>query len=790
MAKKGEMGVRGLPALGDAIVIIVLGTLHTRGVNGKGVPRRKEEVKEKKEAYLARACVCVCSADNTSRLFMVVSRELSEAMHASSRPPRGTAVIPVPRCTAGIAPPHEAAQPVISSVGNRKLLFHNGRTASNSHLRIIKEMAPFNFRRGVVVPNDDAGWRVFSGFSIFPHPCIPALRHTHISSPSPALKTSMLRAAQNSLHSTPSSASPRALWASILTARADGYCASPLTASTAGTTVKPRQVFADALPFHAVSPTTALKLPASGSTPRSKKGRSSHSLYSPARKYGHFLSPIAIEVIYRGRGGEVVRLIASHKSNRVRFPAGTFSPVEIVVDFATGQRVFSGSSRFLHHASHLNRTAAKQGDLRWTSSYWLKAAGLGRGSEGRRRRSLRVSTPLSDGGPCRSLALRVIAQLVGSRHGAGPGRSKKTWKGSGTTCSNEPLCMNLEGFRETVEDQNQDGCTGNRILVSSTASPAVCHSSTSLGEVPFWLPISCHCHWTRSNTWLNLHVLEEIWRGSPRPKLGQLVIGDTDPSCPVQKKLRKRIELRLHHGSSETDLLTNSQCDNRTEYLPRRRHQGANPRLSDYKPLSYVYAVGHALQPLSRYNLSVQALGEFPYSWISPHASSPKNFHFHLGAVFPSPLCKFGEERRKRRVYLQETDRGGNILWRRASCFLPASCSQRMPPFCLDGPGRKECSGRVGRGGGGVITGNTYTHSLGERPVTDGVSHVLQLPFLNHTPIPPTRGRAVQAPRSSSCSLWCRSSSCWYYFPPPSLPPLLPQPLPTLHIDLLRSRTG
>ncbi|KAJ8894556.1 hypothetical protein PR048_007213 [Dryococelus australis] len=40
-----------------------------------------------------------------------------------------------------------------------------------------------------------------------------------------------------------------------------------------------------------------------------------------------------------------------------------------------------------------------------------------------------------------------------------------------------------------------------------------------------------------------------------------------------------------------TDLLTNSQCDNRTEHPPRRRHRGANPRPSDCRsatlPLSY-----------------------------------------------------------------------------------------------------------------------------------------------------------------------------------------------------------
>ncbi|KAJ8894962.1 hypothetical protein PR048_000270 [Dryococelus australis] len=43
--------------------------------------------------------------------------------------------------------------------------------------------------------------------------------------------------------------------------------------------------------------------------------------------------------------------------------------------------------------------------------------------------------------------------------------------------------------------------------------------------------------------------------------------------------------------SSETDLLTNSQCYTRTEDLPRRRYRGENPRPSDYMsaalPLSY-----------------------------------------------------------------------------------------------------------------------------------------------------------------------------------------------------------
>ncbi|KAJ8871686.1 hypothetical protein PR048_028013 [Dryococelus australis] len=50
-----------------------------------------------------------------------------------------------------------------------------------------------------IVPDDVAGWRAISGISRFPCPCIPALLHTHLASPSSALKTLMLRATQTSV---------------------------------------------------------------------------------------------------------------------------------------------------------------------------------------------------------------------------------------------------------------------------------------------------------------------------------------------------------------------------------------------------------------------------------------------------------------------------------------------------------------------------------------------------------------------------------------------------------------
>ncbi|KAJ8866660.1 hypothetical protein PR048_032521 [Dryococelus australis] len=47
-----------------------------------------------------------------------------------------------------------------------------------------------------ILPDGSAGRRVFSGISRFPRPCIPTLIHSHIISPTSALKTSLLRAAQ------------------------------------------------------------------------------------------------------------------------------------------------------------------------------------------------------------------------------------------------------------------------------------------------------------------------------------------------------------------------------------------------------------------------------------------------------------------------------------------------------------------------------------------------------------------------------------------------------------------
>ncbi|KAJ8870202.1 hypothetical protein PR048_029218 [Dryococelus australis] len=72
-----------------------------------------------------------------------------------------------------------------------------------NRVRFSGEVAP-GFSHARIVPDDASGKRVFSGFSCFPRPFIPALLHTHLSSLSSALKSSMLRATQISSIAHPS----------------------------------------------------------------------------------------------------------------------------------------------------------------------------------------------------------------------------------------------------------------------------------------------------------------------------------------------------------------------------------------------------------------------------------------------------------------------------------------------------------------------------------------------------------------------------------------------------------
>ncbi|KAJ8870634.1 hypothetical protein PR048_029657 [Dryococelus australis] len=68
--------------------------------------------------------------------------------------------------------------------------FHCSTTMSGWERQMYRLIA-LGFLHVGTVPDDVAGWQVFSGISHFPRPCILALLHTHFALPSSACKTSI-----------------------------------------------------------------------------------------------------------------------------------------------------------------------------------------------------------------------------------------------------------------------------------------------------------------------------------------------------------------------------------------------------------------------------------------------------------------------------------------------------------------------------------------------------------------------------------------------------------------------
>ncbi|KAJ8869377.1 hypothetical protein PR048_030953 [Dryococelus australis] len=84
---------------------------------------------------------------------------------------------------------------VFSSHRTQRPRWCGGQTTLGKPGSITGEVIP-GFLHVGIVPDDATGRRVFSGISRFPCPCIPAPLHTNLTSPSSALKTSMLEDAQ------------------------------------------------------------------------------------------------------------------------------------------------------------------------------------------------------------------------------------------------------------------------------------------------------------------------------------------------------------------------------------------------------------------------------------------------------------------------------------------------------------------------------------------------------------------------------------------------------------------
>ncbi|KAJ8866080.1 hypothetical protein PR048_033604 [Dryococelus australis] len=93
--------------------------------------------------------------------------------------------------TAAVRPcPHSAAPADVPETRRRTTRSPPRRTGFDSRAGHSRTLANV-----WIVPGDAAGRRVLSGISHFPRPCIPTPPHTHLTSPSSALKTSLLRAA-------------------------------------------------------------------------------------------------------------------------------------------------------------------------------------------------------------------------------------------------------------------------------------------------------------------------------------------------------------------------------------------------------------------------------------------------------------------------------------------------------------------------------------------------------------------------------------------------------------------
>ncbi|KAJ8880013.1 hypothetical protein PR048_020635 [Dryococelus australis] len=104
----------------------------------------------------------------------------------------------------GLIPEKAASSGTIPTCENPGAVFNlstNYVRIQTRHSHSYRELKPYTgpeFSHVGIAQDDSSGWQGFLGDLPFPHPCIPALLHSHLISPSSALKTSLLRATQMS----------------------------------------------------------------------------------------------------------------------------------------------------------------------------------------------------------------------------------------------------------------------------------------------------------------------------------------------------------------------------------------------------------------------------------------------------------------------------------------------------------------------------------------------------------------------------------------------------------------
>ncbi|KAJ8885895.1 hypothetical protein PR048_012101 [Dryococelus australis] len=242
-----------------------------------------------------------------------------------------------------------------------------------------------------IVPDDAAVRRVLSGISRFPRPVIPALLHTHLASPSPALKSSLLRAAQiSSLTHTIASKKPKTLMPGCTNSGGKGDpLENPLTSVTVrhDSHMRKSGIEPGSLWWEASTLTLSHQCPSltkEARLPYSPTGQS-QSLLSRQSHFttldGHcvvacrpelhpchhvYWTQMAVQdylhTIHRTLtcprmqcchgtgntccGSAVVRILAYHLGEPGLIPSRVTRKVRILLDDAPGRRVFSMMSRF------------------------------------------------------------------------------------------------------------------------------------------------------------------------------------------------------------------------------------------------------------------------------------------------------------------------------------------------------------------------------------------------------------------------------------------------------------
>ncbi|KAJ8876627.1 hypothetical protein PR048_021072 [Dryococelus australis] len=174
---------RGRTAAKNKSVIQLSATGHNPASRARGRGKLARDVQGMNERHLIPLCL------NCENYFLFSGRPAVEAAEGKEEGVKGAR-----------RPYFALANPVIYGSARRVadpiINEEKARLVRTPPAKASRVQSPAGFSQVGIVPDDAAGQRVFSGISDFPALANPVLHHTHLASPSSALKTSMSRATQ------------------------------------------------------------------------------------------------------------------------------------------------------------------------------------------------------------------------------------------------------------------------------------------------------------------------------------------------------------------------------------------------------------------------------------------------------------------------------------------------------------------------------------------------------------------------------------------------------------------